>query len=62
MGDARSYDAGEIWYLMDTQYYFVTKIDVKLIAKRDRVDIPICHSKLYWKSIRGCQKENLKLD
>ena len=37
VGDGvRSYDAGEIWYLMDTQYQIpVTKIDVKSIAKRD---------------------------
>ena len=37
MGDGvRSYDAGEIWHLMDTQYHIpVTKIDVKSIAKRD---------------------------
>ena len=37
VGDGvRSYDAGEIWYLMDTQYHIpVTKIDVKSIAKRD---------------------------
>ena len=37
VGDGvRSYDAGEIWHLMDTQYHIpVTKIDVKSIAKRD---------------------------
>lgn len=37
VGDGvRSYDAGEIWYLMDTQYHIpVTKIDVKSIAKLD---------------------------
>ena len=37
VGDGvRSYDAGEIWHLMDTQYQIpVTKIDVKSIAKRD---------------------------
>ena len=37
VGDGvRSYDAGEIWYLMDTQYNMpVTKIDVKSIARRD---------------------------
>ena len=37
VGDGvRSYDAGEIWHLMDTQYNMpVTKIDVKSIARRD---------------------------
>ena len=37
MGDGvRSYDAGEIWYLMDTQYQMpVTKLDVKSIRYRD---------------------------
>ena len=37
VGDGvRSYDAGEIWYLMDTQYDMpVTKLDVKSIKYRD---------------------------
>jgi hypothetical protein len=37
VGDSvRSYDAGEIWYLMDTQYDMpVTKLDVKSIKYRD---------------------------
>jgi len=37
VGDGvRSYDAGEIWYLMDTQYQMpVTKLDVKSIRYRD---------------------------
>ena len=37
MGDGvRSYDAGEIWYLMDTQYQMpVTKLDVKSVRYRD---------------------------
>jgi len=37
VGDGiRSYDAGEIWYLMDTQYQMpVTKIDVKSLGYRD---------------------------
>ncbi|MEN8852369.1 MAG: M14 family metallopeptidase [Candidatus Arcticimaribacter sp.] len=37
VGDGvRSYDAGEIWYLMDTQYHMpVTKLDVKSIKYRD---------------------------
>ena len=37
VGDGvRSYDAGEIWHLMDTQYQMpVTKIDVKSIARVD---------------------------
>ncbi len=37
VGDGvRSYDAGEIWYLMDTQYHMpVTKIDIKSINYRD---------------------------
>lgn len=37
VGDGvRSYDAGEIWHLMDTQYQMpITKLDVKSIAYRD---------------------------
>lgn len=37
VGDGvRSYDAGEIWHLMDTQYQMpVTKVDVKSIARID---------------------------
>ena len=37
VGDGvRSYDAGEIWYLMDTQYHMpVTKLDVKSIGRAD---------------------------
>ncbi|MGB1449474.1 MAG: M14 family metallopeptidase [Flavobacteriaceae bacterium] len=40
VGDGvRSYDAGEIWYLMDTQYQMpVTKMDVKSINYRDLRD------------------------
>lgn len=35
----RSYDAGEIWYLMDTQYHMpVTKLDVKSIGYRNLRD------------------------
>ena len=37
VGDGvRSYDAGEIWYLMDTQYHIpITKLDVKQIGRVD---------------------------
>jgi hypothetical protein len=37
VGDGvRSYDAGEIWHLMDTQYQMpVTKVDVKSLRSID---------------------------